>query len=214
MTNEKIFIIGFNKIATKSFHKFFVHNNIKSVHFHAFRISDGRHIIPKPLRANNDITNRHMSLANYFLYNKSKNKPLLHGLDEDIVCFSDMTDDATATDAKDFYKQLDIENPNSKFILNIRNVDDWIKSRTNHTCSGLLNKHCKFYDCTKEEVIKIWKKIYFAHIEDVKKYFKNREKDLLIYDIDKDQPEKIQRFLKEKYTFDLSLFKHTHKTKK
>ena len=209
--NNKIFIIGFNKTATVSFHRFFVDNNIKSVHFHAFKICDERHRIPKILK--NEIDYKFLSLAKLFLINQENNRPLLYGLDDNITVFSDITDDSTALDAKDFYKQLDKENPKSKFILNIRNIDDWIKSRVNHKSTGLLDKHCKYYNCDKEKVFEIWKNTFYNHIEDVKEYFKNRENDLLIYDIDNDTPEKIKEFLDEKYNLNLDFFKHHHKSR-
>ena len=59
---------------------------------------------------------------------------------EDATVFSDMTKCSDNKDAKDYYKLLDIQYPRSKFILNIRDVDNWILSRINHGKGRLLKK--------------------------------------------------------------------------
>ena len=66
MTNEKIFCIGFNKTATQSLHKFFVYNGIKSLHFSAFRNSDGKFKIPSIYRDRK--YNKHLSPKMYIVF--------------------------------------------------------------------------------------------------------------------------------------------------
>ena len=68
--------------------------------------------------------------------------------------------------------------------------------------SGLLEKHCKYFNCNKTEIDNIWKNIFFDHVNDVIKYFKNENTKLLIYDIEKDQPKKIVDFFKNDFKLD------------
>ena len=109
-----------------------------------------------------------ISLVNFFLENKNNSKNLLYGIDPNYIVFSDITDDEKCLDSKDFYKQLDRGNPGSKFILNIRSIDDWIKSRLNHTCSyhkfRLLEYHLQHYKCNINELKNIWRDIYILII--------------------------------------------------
>ena len=202
---KKIFIIGFNKTATKCFDNFFRKNNVKSIHHNMKK----NHFQDYNLRKKYD---KGISLVKFFLENKNNSKNLLYGIDSSYIVFSDITDDEKCLDAKDFYKQLDKENPGSKFILNIRSVDDWIKSRLNHRCPyhkfSLLEYHLQHYKCNPNELKKIWRDIYFNHIKDVENYFKlnNKMNDLLIYNIDYDTPDKISNFLSDMYILDTKHF--------
>jgi hypothetical protein len=69
-----------------------------------------------------------------------------------------MTKNIINKDAKDYYKQLDNDYPNSKFILNTRNVDKWIQSRIKHNKGKLLNEHMKIHNCDRKQLESIWKK--------------------------------------------------------
>lgn len=202
MVQKKIFIIGFNKTATKCFDNFFIKNNVKSIHHNMKK----NHFQDYNLRKKYD--KGCISLVKFFLENKNNGKNLLYGIDPSYIVFSDITDDEKCIDAKDFYKQLDKENPGSKFILNIRSVDDWIKSRLNHSCPyhkfSLLEYHLQHYKCSTNELKKIWRNIYLNHIKDVENYFRlnNKMNDLLIYNIDYDTPDKISNFLSDSYILD------------
>jgi len=171
---NKIFIIGFNKTATRSLNKFFKENGLSTVHW--------------------DYEN----LVNTFEKNIKENKKLLTGKYENIKVFSDMTKTSENKDAKDYYKILDQQYHNSKFILNIRNVEDWIKSRKNQY--NLLNRHKIYFGCDNDEIIfQKWRDMFYAHYNDVLDYFKDRPNDLLIFDIDNDKIDKIINFFKDDY---------------
>ena len=135
---------------------------------------------------------------------------------EDAIVFSDMTSSGPliVKDPKDYYKQLDKEYPNSKFILNIRDVDSWILSRLRHitkNLGGMLERDMKFYKCDMDDSIKRWRLLHSEHTTDVISYFKNRPNDLLIYNIFKDNPQKIVDFFKDIYKLDLSYWNHIGK---
>ncbi len=161
----KIFQIGFNKCGTVSLHKFFLHNGLKSIHWDSG------------------------NLAKKIYQNYKKDKPLLNGY-SGYDCFTDMESQ------KDnifiyltLFKELDKQYPGSKFILNVRNKENWINSRINHR--DYLEVHQKITGYNKEEVIQLWKKEWDNHLNDVKEYFGDRE-DLLIFDIETEVPKLIE----------------------
>ena len=131
--------------------------------------------------------------------------------------FSDITHSKYPIDAKDFYKQLDTEYPGSKFILNIRNVDKWIKSRLNHEGGFIRKNHLEFYNLTEtdldiDKLKTIWRETYFNHIHDVERYFVNRDSDLIIYDIENDPIDNIVSFFKGVYNLDATHYEHVGRT--
>ena len=81
------------------------------------------------------------------------------------------------------YKYIDINFPNSKFILTIRNEKNWIKSIISHfgNTSTLMRELIYGYGngdpIGKESV---YLKVYLEHIKEVKEYFKDRPDDLLV----------------------------------
>ena len=96
------------------------------------------------------------------------------------------------------YKELDAHFPNSKFILTVRNEQEWIQS-------------CVKYFKDSTSVFRLWvygvpnplnnEKIflerYRKHNKEVAEYFKGR-KDLLVLDInDEDKWDKVSSFLKK-----------------
>ena len=192
--NTKIFQIGFNRTATTSLFKFFKKNGLKSIHW------NGGHLVDQMVR------NMHLNvplLSNSYRFQDGK--PTTEKL-EDIVFFSDMTRELGQFDAKDFYKQLDHDYPGSKFILNTRDVNSWIESRwvlfNGRTARRWALPFYGLEDTPEgvETLNQIWRNMHENHHQDVVKYFSNRPKDLLIYDINSDTPEKIVDFLSDHYT--------------
>jgi hypothetical protein len=155
---NKIFQIGFNKCGTVSMHKFFEANRLKSVHW-----DKGR-------------------LAQRIQSNFISGLPLLSGY-ENYDCFTDMESQSENIFIYlTLFKELDRQYPNSKFILNIRNRDNWIESRLNHR--NYLEISQKLFNTDKDGVIDIWINDWERHISGVKEYFKCRPEDLLIFDIE------------------------------
>jgi hypothetical protein len=159
------------------------------------------------------------NLVKTFERNRKKGNKLLQGgfvIDErnnarvwyeDGLVFSDITWHKYDKDAKDYYKQLDADYPNSKFILNTRDADRWIESRKRHGNGKILKQSMKFHKYKKKEIEKKWKNMFFQYHKEVNEYFKNREKDLLIFDIDSDDCKKIINFFEGIYDLDKKHFK-------
>lgn len=184
---KKIFVIGFNKTGTTTLHNYFSRNNIPSIHWDQGKI------------------------AKKMKDNFNKGLKILCGY-ENFIVFSDMEDILNLNYAHiTYFKELDKDYPESKFILNIRNVDNWIRSRNNHG-NGLYTKYiCNKLNMTKEELNNKWKKDFYEHKKNVIDYFTDKPGKLLIFDIEKDIPEKINDFFPE-LKLNKEFYKHINKT--
>jgi len=100
-----------------------------------------------------------------------------------------------------FYPLLDKKYLDSKFILTVREEDDWLKS-----CKKYLSKVPAKYEYRKLVRTSVygmynfnkerWKFVLQRHLKEVKDYFKGREDDLLIINIcDGEGWEKLCKFL-------------------
>jgi hypothetical protein len=117
-----------------------------------------------------------------------KNMKLLHYLIE-YTAFSDYP-------LFRYYKELDIQYPGSKFILNVRDPNDWVQSRLSHDNRwNIANPHKPQRRVDLEQKEKL---LYFIESlnRDVEAYFKRRN-DLLVIDISKGEGwERLCKFLK------------------
>jgi len=186
-TNKKIFIIGFNKTGTKTLDTYFKKNKIPSIHW-----AKGQ-------------------LAQQIKHNHEKGIELLINYKRFIV-FSDMEDFSNLNYAHvTYFKELDKTYPDSKFILNIRDVDNWIESRNNHSRGRYLKILCQKLNLTKQELNQKWKDDFYNHKKNVITYFSDKPNKLLIYDIEKDSPQKINDFFPE-HQLNTKHYTHEHKT--
>ena len=189
---NKIFQIGFNRCATTSFFEFFNENKVPSYHFWG--------------------SNRR-KLANIMKRNFLNGASILSSTD-DKVFFSDMEDYTPQRffAYSEYYQLMDKDYPNSRFILNIRDVNDWIESRARLHRGKVIDGEKKYSDVRKdEEVFNIWKNHYYSHIENVKSYFKTRPSDLLVFDIDSDSISKLIEFFKDDIYLDPKYWRLTNK---
>jgi hypothetical protein len=150
----------------------------------------------------------HLALGMY--ENLKNDKKLLEGKYEHYDYYGDMeaffiknNEEICFYAHKDHYKLLDQQYPNSKFILNIRNVDDWLKSRMKlyaKSCVGgdsnqnLIDFLKKYY--RTDDLEGLWRAHWINHIAEASVYFKYTNR-LLIFDIDQDEGKKIIDFFPE-----------------
>jgi hypothetical protein len=174
--NTKIFCIGLNKTGTTSLHAAFQKIGFKSVHFKEKNGTDIKDLI----------------LKNW----KNGNK-LLEGI-EQYDAYSDWNSPSTNF----LFKELDKQYPDSKFILNTRNLEDWLKSREKHVRRIPNFKRLQIEHPSNSWFAidkTVWKKEYFEHHNNVYEYFKERENDLLEFDVTKgDDWDKLCNFLNVK----------------
>lgn len=95
--------------------------------------------------------------------------------DDDIDCFSDGR-------YYKIFKELDIIAPNSKFILNTRDLKSWVLSRIKHIMDG-GNTIPDFGQSYNIENIKEWIEQRDILYTDIISYFKERPSDLLVFDV-------------------------------
>jgi hypothetical protein len=186
----KVFIIGFNKTGTSSLHYYFKRNGYNSSHY----MEDS-------------------PLADTIIDNIRNNRKIFDNTTGDI--FSDITwnlgkEGKPQLDAHDIYKIADLQYPGSLFILNIRPVNNWIKSRKKH---GILLKDALNYSQYSEKDIEDWwKHQYEFYIKDVQLHFKNTNK-LLVFDIENDSIDKVNNFVYPHYKLKSSLWSQDNITK-
>lgn len=135
----------------------------------------------------------------YFIKNQSEGNLLCYGAD-DIIFWSDIS--FLQRQFQAFAEQY----PKSKFIYNIRNLDDWLKSREAHYKIHPIPFSDGFGFTITNGIDRIdyWKSEWFYHKKVIEEYFVGEKADrLLVFDIDNDSSQKIIDFIPElnfKYT--------------
>jgi hypothetical protein len=127
---KKIFQIGFNRCGTTSIYDFFKKscvNNLKCVHW-----DNGN--IAKTIFKNNNNGRPPLYNSKYLLYDFIGDMEA--NIDNKIYYFAFL----------DSYSLLDLHYPNSKFILNTRNKENWINSRLRHYHKNDINLQKKTYN--------------------------------------------------------------------
>eukprot|EP01083_Nonionella_stella_P210696 762520_1 len=178
-----IFQIGFNKCATRSFTQFFRQNDIPSCHY---RRQDNR----TGHKLHYDMMQRY-----------SQNTPLLVDYYHEFMFYADFQ--APSEGSRVLVWQILFEQyPNSKFILNIRDVHHWLRSRFMHfdefTCGCFLPDWERVFDETLSDVdvLNMWTQHWYTHHCGVIEWFEQHKKlhDLLIFDVENDSVNKITQF--------------------
>ncbi|CAO1665032.1 sulfotransferase [Salinicola sp. NYA28a] len=190
-SNGKIFVIGFNKTATRSFHDFFVKNGLKGVHW-----KDG-------------------DLAIDIAKNISSFQDPISGYEEfdvfsDIECVT--RKDKPCIEGYKYFKSFFQWHPESKFILNTRNIEDWLKSRERHAGGLYLDWYKYHYALDKEKVLEQWRLDYYHHHFQVLDFFKDKPASLLTYDIDRHEPSRLVDFFGGRCDLNPGYFGHVGKT--
>lgn len=198
---NKIFFIGFNKTATTSFDYLFNSSGYISYH----------HWVK--------LTNKKTYLAKQIYYNLQNNLPILNKIDN-AHAYSDLISPVIDKNGKTFIyeanQNFDIlykEYPNAYFILNTRNIEDWILSRVNH--KNAINTWNKFYNTSYEKTIDMWRKNFIKHHADVREYFYNNQTaNFLEFNIDTDKIDKLIDYVKKDFNLDKTYWAQKNKTKK
>lgn len=191
----KVFQIGFSKCGTSTLAYFFNINGVPSVHHDKGRLPTS-------------IYNNHAS-----------GQSLISPEYEKFYVFTDMEmlyRQPAVNVGVQFFKDLDQQYPGSKFILNTRNKEAWLKSRSkqpiNPSNDSLLEISAKLQNISNQEMELKWSQEWDEHHKAVKEYFKDRPNDLLVFDIEHDKPEKLVNFFKENFVLDPKLYTAKNQT--
>jgi hypothetical protein len=103
------------------------------------------------------------------------------------------------------FRFLDGSFPNSKFLLNIRRLDEWLDSRIEHVIFRMQSPGYKSRMSSgrvpDKDILMRWARERERHHQDVLEYFSARPNDLLVvnYIDDQDAPQKIANFVGKKW---------------
>lgn len=186
----KIFIIGFNRCGTVSLHEFFKRAGLRSIH-----CDEGR-------------------LAVTMTRNALAGERVIAGY-ENYDVFSDMYYACVhgIFEANEHFREIAKQEPEARFILNVRNVDSWVKSRSYWHDMGLgpypadcdmecnppacrlelVEAHRRHFGYSSvEEVFRHWRNQWQAHLMATREYLPPER--LLVFDIERDDPVSLCRF--------------------
>lgn len=202
----RIFLIGFNKCGTTSFHDYFKANGIASVHW----------------RAN--------TLALALHHNRAQGRPLLEGIDR-WTAYTDMncipgspwgrsnSDRAPLIEGCRYFRELHRDYPESLFILNTRDPFDWLRSRLQHDQGqfaaayqrALANEGIR----TQRQLKRRWLQDWYEHHAEVLSYFQaTAPRQLLTFHIHATPVGQLNRFLKPHFPIRQRRFPHHHQSPK
>ena len=185
--SDKIFQIGFNKCGTSSLAAFFSDNGVSTLHWSRGNIGKRLYL------------------------NISAGLPVLTGMSR-FMAFSDMESTKDNIYGHRYFREIFAEYPDSYYILNTRDKGNWIRSRLNHN-NGLLLKIMKEnFGFSESQTIRYWSLEWDAHHAAVTDFYKDKGK-FLVFDIEKDTPQKLCEFLKPSFSFDPRLWGHYNKSK-
>ncbi len=189
---KKIFQIGFNKCGSTSLHNFFIKNNIKSIHWDSGKLS--RKIFD----------------------NFECKKGLITGY-EKYQAFTDMVDVDEFFEKEvhvDLFTNLYDEFPDSIYIFNDRNLEQWIESRMAHGGGQYaLYAQKRLGVKSLDDVKSYWLRRYDEHKKRVISFFKGKENFVHLYIDDELSVNKLIQFLRRSgFKISDHSFPHRNKT--
>lgn len=137
----------------------------------------------------------HGKLAQSIHDNFTSGKPLLSGY-ESYDFYADMENvDLGLECYVEYCAELDKQYPNSKFILNTGDMEEWIQKRLAH--ESYLQRAMSASQCTsKDEMVRLWETQWKTHHQNVRNHFKGREgSHLLEFRCHRDHPMSLYVFL-------------------
>lgn len=148
----KVFGIGLNKTGTSSLHRALELLGYRSLHFGGFETND---LILRAI---------------------DERKPMLSYLDPEPDAISDVVL------VTYFFYLADAQYPGAKFILTLRDIDEWLDSRRRHVERNQQMKEAGEYEGWFLNVdIDLWVQEYRRHEAIVRTYFAHRPDDLLAF---------------------------------
>lgn len=190
---NRIFLIGFNKCATTTFHEFCLSNNLRSLHWKA---RSGEYLAVK------------------LLQNHALGRNALQGLEKN-TAYCDITynDGSICIEGCRFFRYIHRSYPDGYFILNTRPVEHWIRSRMNHADGDFLRRALASSGFDTATLKKAWNYVYQKHHQEVRAYFSKNPR-FLEFDIEADRPEKICDFLSNNFSLDPGKWGHENRTRR
>ncbi len=171
---NRIFQIGFNKCATRSIGHFLKANGLTAADWMKGALA--------------------ISIRDAV---RDGTKPLAEWPDVNVFTDMERVSGVDLIEGYRYFKELDAAYPGAKFILNTRNMEDWIKSRHAHGKGGYTAAYRRFLGLSdNDQVFDRWRRDWLAHHLAVLDYFSgDKRAQLLIWDIDAPNFGEIERFV-------------------
>lgn len=189
---KKVFFIGMNRTATKSFHELFSRSGYKSFHYSCADALTGEPIILAQEMKNNLGSYKHVfhRMGNADAYSDM----FWHREDEWI-------------DGVKMYRELHAQFPDAYFILQTRNMYSWLLSKKNHKEGAYIQRAMQYHNLSQDDMLTWFEKDRNEHELNVRSYFGTNDK-FLDYDIDKDNITKLIDFLKPSFFLNEKHWEH------
>jgi hypothetical protein len=163
----KVFFIGFNKCGTRSFSQLFWEAGLNAYH------GSDEDPLYRQIPRNIDLARKCLyGFENYDAYSDSEK-----------LSYS--------------FRRLDKDYPDSRFVLNTRDINRWIVSRLNHGEGRYIDFVNQFEgkNLTWHEWVEVWRARFISHEKQVIEYFRGRDDTFLIFNIETDPLRKFNCFI-------------------
>jgi hypothetical protein len=201
----RIFLIGFNKCGTTSFHHFFEANGLSSVHWYGNELA-------RCLRRNSRLPG----------------VPPLWSIDRwqaygDLIALPGTPWDAPRPyrgpliEANALFPRLHRAYPDSLFILNTRDLDAWLCSRLAHDQGRFAQAYLQALRprgvTTLAQLQEYWRQQWHQHHQRVRSYFEHRPDALFLdFDLRTGDPQQVCDLLRPHVTITSPHLPHAHRT--
>ena len=203
-TPRRIFVIGFNKCGTTSFHEYFEANGIRSVHW------------------------RGNTLAMALHDNVGAGRPPLHGMEDwtaymDMICIPGSpwgrsnSDHAPLIEGCRYFRELHREYPDALFILNTRDPRDWVRSRLQHDegrfAAAYLSALKREGIRSRDDLERRWLQDWDQHHAETVEYFESAAPEqFLVFHINSTPVQQLNEFLEPHFPITHREFPHQHQS--
>ena len=205
-TPRRIFVIGFNKCGTTSFHEYFQANGISSVHW------------------------RGNTLALALHENLAAGRPPLQGKEDwtaymDMICIPGSpwgrsnSDHAPLIEGCRYFRELHRAYPDALFILNTRHPADWVQSRLRHDEGRFATAYLQALSeegvRSREGLERRWLEDWDRHHAEAAAYFESAAPEqFLVFHIAETPAERLNEFLEPHFRITHREFPHRHQSAK
>ena len=193
----RLFQIGFNRCGTMSLEKLFIANGYRAAHWRGGRLAAAIEVARRrgePLlsRAGDYQVYTDMELRGITALRK---KWFPKRIFRQLVKELEVADVWTPIYAYKYFAQLDEQYPDSKFLLNTRDMTRWLESRFRFKDDYRACIHGDEAHESATELAACWEADWHAHHAAVRRYFASRPDDLLVFNIEKDPIEALVEFV-------------------
>lgn len=142
------------------------------------------------------------------LFNRTMKVPILETIDDGDV-YSDMSyfSEDTCVNGNEYFRDLYEEYPDAYFIMNLRDLEGWIQSRTRHP--NLVERTMKYMDTTDLDVVQQrWRSQRNVHLDQARSHFLTMPKaNYLEFWVDGDPIDKLSGFVSDHYDLNLNAWR-------